>query len=76
MSEVAGELQRAAGATERLLEILDTPPEIAAPAAPEYPCADLPFFALTGLIIAAAFSLSAWYGWQLGAVDWPADRID
>lgn len=32
MSEVAGELQRAAGATERLLEILDTPPEIAAPA--------------------------------------------
>ena len=31
ISEVAGELQRAAGATERLLEILDTPPEIAAP---------------------------------------------
>src|SRR3989454_7003905 len=34
VSEVAGELQRAAGATERLLEILDTPPEIAARAAP------------------------------------------
>jgi len=34
VSEVAGELQRAAGATERLLEILDTPPEIAAPASP------------------------------------------
>jgi ATP-binding cassette, subfamily B, bacterial len=34
ISEVAGELQRAAGATERLLEILDTPPEIAAPASP------------------------------------------
>ncbi len=34
ISEVAGELQRAAGATERLLEILDTPPEIAAPALP------------------------------------------
>src|SRR5437773_10523486 len=34
VGEVAGELQRAAGATERLLEILDTPPEIAAPAAP------------------------------------------
>jgi ATP-binding cassette subfamily B protein len=34
VSEVAGELQRAAGATERLLELLDTPPEIAAPADP------------------------------------------
>jgi ATP-binding cassette subfamily B protein len=32
VSEAAGELQRAAGATERLLELLDTPPEIAAPA--------------------------------------------
>ncbi len=32
VSEVAGELQRAAGATERLMEILDTPAEIAAPA--------------------------------------------
>jgi len=31
VSEVAGDLQRAAGATERLLEILDTPPEIGAP---------------------------------------------
>jgi ATP-binding cassette subfamily B protein len=34
VSEVAGELQRAAGATERLMEILDTPAEIAAPANP------------------------------------------
>ncbi len=34
VSEVAGELQRAAGATERLMEILDTPSEIAAPADP------------------------------------------
>ena len=34
VSEVWGELQRAAGATERLLEILDTRPGIAAPAAP------------------------------------------
>jgi len=34
VSEVAGELQRAAGATERLLELLDTVPEIAAPATP------------------------------------------
>ena len=34
VSEVAGELQRAAGATERLMELLETPPEIAAPANP------------------------------------------
>ena len=34
VSEVAGELQRAAGATERLLELLDTPTDIAAPADP------------------------------------------
>src|SRR5215471_1416025 len=34
VSEVAGELQRAAGATERLLELLDTVPEIDAPAEP------------------------------------------
>jgi ATP-binding cassette subfamily B protein len=35
VSEVAGELQRAAGATERLLELLDTVPEIDAPADPQ-----------------------------------------
>jgi hypothetical protein len=29
---------------------------------------------LTGLIIAGAFSLVTWYGWQLRAIDWPADR--
>jgi hypothetical protein len=47
---------------------------IAATAAPAYPFGDLPFFVLTGLIIAGAFSLMAWYSWQLRAVDWPADR--
>jgi len=35
VSEVAGELQRAAGATERLMELLDTRSDIAPPAAPE-----------------------------------------
>src|SRR5262249_40949788 len=34
VSEVAGDLQRAAGATERLLELLDTPANIASPANP------------------------------------------
>ena len=34
VSEVWGELQRAAGATERVMEILDTRPTIGAPAAP------------------------------------------
>ena len=34
VSEVWGELQRAAGATERLFELLDAQPEIAAPGAP------------------------------------------
>ena len=34
LSEVIGDLQRAAGATERLLELLSTRPEIAAPAQP------------------------------------------
>jgi len=48
---------------------------IAAAAAPEYPCVDLPFFVMTGLIIAGAFSMTAWYGWQLRAIDWAADRI-
>ena len=37
VSEVWGELQRAAGATERLLELLDTPPAIAAPPEPLAP---------------------------------------
>jgi ATP-binding cassette subfamily B protein len=37
LSEVWGELQRAAGATERLLELLDTPPRIFAPAVPASP---------------------------------------
>ena len=34
VSEVWGEIQRAAGATERLMQILEMPPEITAPAAP------------------------------------------
>ncbi len=34
LSEVAGDLQRAAGAAERLVELLQTPPEIVAPAQP------------------------------------------
>jgi membrane-associated phospholipid phosphatase len=46
---------------------------ISAAAAPEYPLADLPFFVLTACIIAGAFTLMAWYGWQLRAVDWPAE---
>ena len=41
-----------------------------AAAAPEYPFGDLPFFVLTGLIIASAFTMIAWYGWELRAVDW------
>jgi PAP2 superfamily protein len=43
---------------------------IAAGAALDYKYADLPFFVLTGLIIAGSFSLIAWYGWQLRAIDW------
>ncbi|MFQ6018217.1 MAG: ABC transporter transmembrane domain-containing protein [Kiloniellaceae bacterium] len=35
ISEVIGDLQRAAGATERLLELLRSEPDIAAPAAPK-----------------------------------------
>ena len=35
ISEVVGDLQRAAGATERLFELLDAEPEIAAPAQPK-----------------------------------------
>ncbi len=42
---------------------------------PEYPFGDLTFFLLTGLIIAAAFSLIAWYAWLLRAVDWRADSF-
>jgi ATP-binding cassette, subfamily B, bacterial len=34
LSEVAGDLQRAAGASERLVELLETPPEIVAPPHP------------------------------------------
>jgi hypothetical protein len=48
---------------------------IAAVAAPEYPHDDLPFFVFTGLIIAGAFSLIAWYAWLLRAVDWPPEQL-
>ena len=37
ISEVLGELQRAAGATERLMELLETEPQIVAPLAPSAP---------------------------------------
>ena len=49
VSEVWGELQRAAGATERLMEILDTRPGIAAPslAAPRPPHAGVAFDAVS-----------------------------
>ena len=40
VSEVWGELQRAAGATERLFELLDARPEIVAPAEPKAPSAE------------------------------------
>jgi ATP-binding cassette subfamily B protein len=48
VSEVWGELQRAAGATERLMEILDTRPAIAAPSlpAPRPPHAGIAFDAV------------------------------
>lgn len=43
---------------------------LAAPAASAYPDTSLSFLVLACLIIAGAFSLTAWYGWQLRAVDW------
>jgi hypothetical protein len=46
-----------------------------AAAAPAYPLTSPPFFVLTGFIIVGTFTLIAWYGWQLRAVDWPADSI-
>jgi hypothetical protein len=46
-----------------------------AAAAPPHPLTGPPFFVLTGFIIAGAFTLIAWYGWQLLAVDWPAESI-
>jgi hypothetical protein len=42
---------------------------IAAAAPPVYGHAGLQFFGLTGLMIGRAFSLVAWYGWELRAVD-------
>jgi ATP-binding cassette subfamily B protein len=42
IAEVWGELQRAAGASERVLELLDTPPRIVAPPAPAVPSQRFP----------------------------------
>jgi membrane-associated phospholipid phosphatase len=41
----------------------------AATAAPKYPHYDLPFFLLSGLIIAGSFTLTAWYGRELQKVE-------
>jgi membrane-associated phospholipid phosphatase len=41
-----------------------------AAASPEYVLNDLPFFVLTASIVAGAFTLITWYGWQLRAIDW------
>jgi membrane-associated phospholipid phosphatase len=46
---------------------------ITATAPAGYSLAGLPFFVLTGFIIAGAFTLIAWYGWQLRAVEWRAN---
>ncbi|MBV8901269.1 MAG: phosphatase PAP2 family protein [Verrucomicrobia bacterium] len=43
---------------------------LAAPAASNNPGTGLPFLLLACLIIAGAFSLIAWYGWQLRGIDW------
>jgi len=48
---------------------------VSSAAASERIFADLPFFVLTGSIVAGAFTLSAWYGWQLRAVDWHDDHV-
>jgi membrane-associated phospholipid phosphatase len=45
----------------------------AATEAPRYPHRDLPFFLFTGVIIASAFTLTAWFSWQLQAVDFSRD---
>jgi membrane-associated phospholipid phosphatase len=44
--------------------------------APEAPLAGLSFFVPTSFIIVTAFTLITWYGWQLRAVDWPAESAD
>jgi len=36
--------------------------------------AEPPFYLLTGLIIAGAFTLVTWYGWQLRSIDWCGER--
>ena len=42
---------------------------VAAKAAPQYPHRDLPFFLLSGLIIAGSFTLTAWYSRELQTVE-------
>jgi PAP2 superfamily len=45
---------------------------IAARAAVDYPHVDFPLLVLSESIIVGAFALTAWYGWQLRAIDWPS----
>lgn len=43
---------------------------VAATAGDGYPDADAPFLILTLLIVFGSFAVTAWFGWQLRAVDW------
>jgi len=52
ISEVYGDLQRAAGATERLMELLETPPQIVAPATPQVPPVEVREIALEDVTFA------------------------
>jgi len=52
ISEVYGDLQRAAGATERLMELLETPQQIVAPAAPQVAPAEVREVALEDVTFA------------------------
>jgi len=67
VSEVWGELQRAAGATERLIELLDTRPQIAGPAQPSAPRHDVRELAFEGVTFAypARPSVEALTGFNL-----------
>jgi membrane-associated phospholipid phosphatase len=43
---------------------------VAGKAGDDYPDADAPFLILTLLIVFGSFAVTAWFGWQLRAVDW------
>jgi hypothetical protein len=43
---------------------------VATKAGDGYPDADAPFLILTLLIVCGSFAVTAWFGWQLRAVDW------